>query len=50
MAEVVTSLTHSCPCCSVIHSLGHVVNVYVFSVSDLSILACLFPRVFFNNG
>ncbi|XP_075883262.1 dual oxidase 1 [Nelusetta ayraudi] len=35
---------------SVIHSLGHVVNVYVFSVSDLSILACLFPRVFFNNG
>ncbi|XP_051976031.1 dual oxidase 1-like [Xyrauchen texanus] len=35
---------------SVIHSLGHVVNVYVFCISDLSILACLFPRVFSNNG
>ncbi|CAB1331860.1 unnamed protein product [Coregonus sp. 'balchen'] len=35
---------------SVIHSLGHVVNVYVFSVSDLSILACLFPRVLADNG
>ncbi|KAL0968670.1 hypothetical protein UPYG_G00269980 [Umbra pygmaea] len=35
---------------SVIHSLGHVVNVYVFSLSDLSILACLFPRVLSNNG
>uniref|UniRef100_A0A9J7X775 NAD(P)H oxidase (H2O2-forming) n=1 Tax=Cyprinus carpio carpio TaxID=630221 RepID=A0A9J7X775_CYPCA len=35
---------------SVVHSLGHVVNVYVFCISDLSILACLFPRVFSNNG
>lgn len=35
---------------AVIHSLGHVVNIYVFSVSDLSILACLFPKVFSNNG
>ncbi|KAA0724256.1 Dual oxidase 1 [Triplophysa tibetana] len=35
---------------SVVHSLGHVVNVYVFCVSDLSILACLFPRVFSDNG
>uniref|UniRef100_A0A4W5KEE0 Uncharacterized protein n=1 Tax=Hucho hucho TaxID=62062 RepID=A0A4W5KEE0_9TELE len=35
---------------TVVHSLGHVVNVYVFSVSDLSILACLFPRVLTNNG
>ncbi|XP_073688046.1 dual oxidase 1 [Garra rufa] len=35
---------------SVVHSIGHVVNVYVFCVSDLSILACLFPRVFSNNG
>lgn len=34
----------------VIHSLGHVVNIYIFSVSDLSILSCLFPKVFSNNG
>uniref|UniRef100_A0A8C2KZA0 NAD(P)H oxidase (H2O2-forming) n=1 Tax=Cyprinus carpio TaxID=7962 RepID=A0A8C2KZA0_CYPCA len=32
---------------SVVHSLGHVVNVYVFCISDLSILACLFPRLCF---
>nr|XP_046249135.1 dual oxidase 1 isoform X2 [Scatophagus argus] len=35
---------------SVVHSLGHVVNIYVFAVSDLSILSCLFPKVFNNNG
>uniref|UniRef100_A0A8K9XIL8 NAD(P)H oxidase (H2O2-forming) n=1 Tax=Oncorhynchus mykiss TaxID=8022 RepID=A0A8K9XIL8_ONCMY len=35
---------------TVTHCLGHVVNIYVFSVSDLSILACLFPRVLANNG
>uniref|UniRef100_A0A8C8C430 NAD(P)H oxidase (H2O2-forming) n=2 Tax=Oncorhynchus tshawytscha TaxID=74940 RepID=A0A8C8C430_ONCTS len=35
---------------TVVHSLGHVVNVYVFSVSDLSILVCLFPKVLVNNG
>lgn len=35
---------------SVVHSLGHVVNVYIFSISDLSILSCLFPKVFTNNG
>uniref|UniRef100_A0A671N5H5 NAD(P)H oxidase (H2O2-forming) n=1 Tax=Sinocyclocheilus anshuiensis TaxID=1608454 RepID=A0A671N5H5_9TELE len=35
---------------SVVHSLGHVVNVYIFCISDLNILACLFPRVFSNNG
>ncbi|XP_068170354.1 dual oxidase 1 isoform X2 [Antennarius striatus] len=35
---------------AVVHSLGHVVNIYVFSVSDLSIISCLFPRVFYNNG
>uniref|UniRef100_A0A4W4EYL4 NAD(P)H oxidase (H2O2-forming) n=1 Tax=Electrophorus electricus TaxID=8005 RepID=A0A4W4EYL4_ELEEL len=35
---------------TVVHSLGHVVNIYIFCVSDLSILACLFPRVFSNNG
>uniref|UniRef100_A0A671VYG6 NAD(P)H oxidase (H2O2-forming) n=1 Tax=Sparus aurata TaxID=8175 RepID=A0A671VYG6_SPAAU len=35
---------------TVVHSLGHVVNIYIFSVSDLSILSCLFPKVFSNNG
>uniref|UniRef100_A0A8C7NTD4 NAD(P)H oxidase (H2O2-forming) n=1 Tax=Oncorhynchus mykiss TaxID=8022 RepID=A0A8C7NTD4_ONCMY len=35
---------------TVVHSLGHVVNVYVFSVSDLSILVCLFPKVLVNDG
>nr|XP_020479328.1 dual oxidase 1-like isoform X1 [Monopterus albus] len=35
---------------SVVHSLGHVVNIYIFSISNLSILACLFPKVFSNNG
>ncbi|KAK9516542.1 hypothetical protein VZT92_024464 [Zoarces viviparus] len=35
---------------SVIHSLGHVFNIYIFSISNLSILSCLFPKVFFNNG
>lgn len=34
----------------VVHSLGHVVNVYIFSISDLSILSCLFPKVLSNNG
>ncbi|XP_061630725.1 dual oxidase 2 [Phyllopteryx taeniolatus] len=35
---------------SVVHSLGHVVNFYIFSISDLNILACLFPKVLTNNG
>ncbi|KAK0139023.1 Dual oxidase 2 [Merluccius polli] len=35
---------------TVIHSLGHVVNLYIFSISDLNILSCLFPRVLTNNG
>ncbi|KAL2093373.1 hypothetical protein ACEWY4_010685 [Coilia grayii] len=35
---------------TVVHSLGHVVNLYVLSVSELSILACLFPQVLSNNG
>ncbi|ELV09794.1 Dual oxidase 2 [Tupaia chinensis] len=29
---------------------GHVVNVYIFSVSPLSLLACMFPSVFVNDG
>ncbi|XP_062276975.1 dual oxidase 1 [Scomber scombrus] len=35
---------------TVVHSLGHVVNIYIFSISDLSILSCLFPKVLANNG
>lgn len=35
---------------TVIHCLGHLVNFYIFSISDLSILACLFPKNFSNNG
>ncbi|XP_029290224.1 LOW QUALITY PROTEIN: dual oxidase 1 [Cottoperca gobio] len=35
---------------SVVHTLGHVVNIYIFSISDLSILSCLFPKVLPNNG
>ncbi|XP_068459768.1 dual oxidase 2 isoform X3 [Clinocottus analis] len=35
---------------TVVHSLGHVFNIYIFSVSNLSILSCLFPKVFSNNG
>lgn len=35
---------------SVLHSAGHVVNVYIFSVSPLSLLACIFPSVFVNDG
>uniref|UniRef100_A0A3B3DLN3 NAD(P)H oxidase (H2O2-forming) n=1 Tax=Oryzias melastigma TaxID=30732 RepID=A0A3B3DLN3_ORYME len=31
------------------HSLAHVVNIYIFSISDLSILSCLFPKVLNNN-
>ncbi|KAM4619333.1 dual oxidase 1 [Polymixia lowei] len=35
---------------TVVHSLGHVVNIYIFSISDLNILSCLFPKVLPNNG
>nr|XP_060611324.1 dual oxidase 2 [Anolis sagrei ordinatus] len=35
---------------SVLHTLGHVVNVYIFSVTPLSILSCLFSNVFVNDG
>lgn len=35
---------------AVVHSLGHVVNLYIFSISDLNILSCLFPKVLANNG
>ncbi|KAB0406802.1 hypothetical protein E2I00_011336, partial [Balaenoptera physalus] len=35
---------------AILHSAGHAVNVYIFSVSPLSLLACIFPRVFVNDG
>ncbi|NXA53234.1 DUOX2 oxidase, partial [Nothocercus julius] len=35
---------------SVLHTAGHVVNVYIFSVSPLSVLSCLFSNVFMDDG
>ncbi|XP_075386869.1 dual oxidase 2 isoform X2 [Tenrec ecaudatus] len=35
---------------AILHSAGHVVNVYIFSVSPLSLLSCIFPTVFVNDG
>uniref|UniRef100_A0A8C5UZU3 NAD(P)H oxidase (H2O2-forming) n=1 Tax=Microcebus murinus TaxID=30608 RepID=A0A8C5UZU3_MICMU len=35
---------------AILHSAGHAVNVYIFSISPLSLLACVFPNVFVNDG
>ncbi|XP_044923603.1 dual oxidase 2 isoform X1 [Mustela putorius furo] len=35
---------------AILHSAGHAVNVFIFSVSPLSLLACMFPNVFVNDG
>ncbi|NXN97737.1 DUOX2 oxidase, partial [Rhinopomastus cyanomelas] len=35
---------------SVLHTAGHVVNVYIFSVTPLSMLSCLFPSIFMDDG
>nr|XP_040824379.1 dual oxidase 2 [Ochotona curzoniae] len=35
---------------AILHSAGHVVNFYIFSVSPLSLLSCVFPNVFVNDG
>ncbi|NXY16100.1 DUOX2 oxidase, partial [Atrichornis clamosus] len=35
---------------SVLHTGGHIVNVYIFSVTPLSVLSCLFSSVFTNDG
>ncbi|NWT05500.1 DUOX2 oxidase, partial [Mionectes macconnelli] len=35
---------------SVLHTAGHIVNVYIFSVTPLSVLSCLFSNVFTNDG
>uniref|UniRef100_A0A669PIF0 NAD(P)H oxidase (H2O2-forming) n=1 Tax=Phasianus colchicus TaxID=9054 RepID=A0A669PIF0_PHACC len=34
----------------VLHTAGHLVNVYIFSVTPLSVLSCLFSSVFMNDG
>ncbi|KAM6201100.1 dual oxidase 2-like isoform 2-T2 [Rhynchocyon petersi] len=35
---------------AILHTAGHVVNVYIFSVSPLSLLSCIFPSVFIDDG
>ncbi|NXO29095.1 DUOX2 oxidase, partial [Cisticola juncidis] len=35
---------------SVLHTAGHLVNIYIFSVTPLSVLSCLFSSVFTNDG
>ncbi|XP_063268433.1 dual oxidase 2 [Prinia subflava] len=35
---------------SVLHTAGHVVNIYIFSVTPLSVLSCLFSSVFTDDG
>ncbi|KAM5172929.1 dual oxidase 1-like isoform 2-T2 [Mantella aurantiaca] len=35
---------------SIFHTLGHVVNVYIFSITPINILSCVFPMVFTYDG
>ncbi|NXW00161.1 DUOX2 oxidase, partial [Fregetta grallaria] len=35
---------------SVLHTAGHIVNIYIFSVTPLSVLSCLFSNVFTDDG
>ncbi|KAG9489487.1 hypothetical protein GDO78_005456 [Eleutherodactylus coqui] len=35
---------------AILHTLGHLVNVYIFTITPLSVLSCLFPSVFEDNG
>lgn len=35
---------------TVLHTAGHIVNVYIFCVTPLSVLSCLFSNVFTNDG
>ncbi|KAM4608065.1 dual oxidase 2-like, partial [Discoglossus pictus] len=35
---------------SILHTVGHLVNVYIFTITPLSILSCLFPNTFINDG
>ncbi|CAM9805742.1 unnamed protein product [Lampetra fluviatilis] len=34
---------------SIVHTIGHVINVYYFSIIPLSVLSCLFPSWFYND-
>ncbi|XP_069078431.1 dual oxidase 1-like isoform X1 [Pleurodeles waltl] len=35
---------------TVLHTVGHTINIYMFSISPRSILSCLFPNVFIDDG
>ncbi|XP_053573547.1 dual oxidase 1-like [Bombina bombina] len=35
---------------TVLHSVGHAINIYMFSITPLSTLSCLFPKVFIDDG
>ncbi|KAM9311863.1 dual oxidase 1-like [Gastrophryne carolinensis] len=35
---------------AVLHSVGHAVNIYMFSITPLSTLSCIFPKVFRDDG
>ncbi|KAM8974091.1 dual oxidase 1-like [Pelodytes ibericus] len=35
---------------TVLHSVGHAVNIYMFSNTPLSTLSCLFPKIFIDDG
>ncbi|XP_069621906.1 dual oxidase 1 isoform X1 [Ranitomeya imitator] len=35
---------------TVLHSVGHAVNIYMFSITPLSTLSCIFPKVFIDDG
>ncbi|XP_056428532.1 dual oxidase 1-like [Hyla sarda] len=35
---------------TVLHSAGHAVNIYMFSITPLSTLSCIFPKVFIDDG
>ncbi|KAG8440372.1 hypothetical protein GDO86_006214 [Hymenochirus boettgeri] len=35
---------------AILHSLGHLVNVYIFTIIPLSVLSCIFPTIFIDDG
>ncbi|KAM4748977.1 dual oxidase 1-like [Rhinophrynus dorsalis] len=35
---------------AIVHTLGHLVNVFILSKTPISILSCLFPEVFIDDG
>ncbi|XP_075064233.1 dual oxidase 1-like [Mixophyes fleayi] len=35
---------------TVFHSVAHAVNIYMFSITPLSTLSCIFPKVFIDDG